>query len=442
MLKPKNKTVLESTIKELPTRSTQVNSTTRMPHIRNQHVNDKDLSKHSNSSASEEIDDFDMSDIGIPIKPKNPHKGKKPSTPDIGLDSSVPIEHTLPNGKKVKLNLTVMTEYDQSASQFNAMEEGPDKDAIRRLNSKDIDRASLGYINNESGNIDPDFYGHEQGTKLSKDFFKDFGVDEFMQSLNFGEGAEFNLSFNTKASSEGDSFMFTLQFVREHDPAAIDADIERIQNKSFVKKEGMLFMSMKADKERNSLNTFLDLIRASGPDITREIGTKTQANIMKNSKLQAQRQGIDNVHVGLDAGLTTGPYLWPECGYLVDESNRSAYLFHIKERAANINKDYPMYSTEHYEAMQEMPEIQDLNQKFMETGDVQHIKKRMAVEHRETPGIKNDYPDVNEYYKDHLKDMCFPAHFDFSVDDTPRTNVHLSKLNDRHLKAFNKPLSI
>ena len=48
--------------------------------------------------------------------------------------------------------------------------------------------------------------------------------------------------------------------------------------------------------------------------------------------------------------------------------------------------------------------------------------------------------NAKEWFKKGLNDMMVMSHFSFSIDDTPETNIHLKKLNDRHIKVFGKPM--
>lgn len=420
MLLPKNR-VEESTIKSLPTQPTIVASTTRTPHVRNQHVNNlKDINKIQNKAKEESSSIHSSSnyyDIDYSDPPPIPEK-KGELTPARKRTS---VQHTTENGTRVTLNIAL--DINQ-----NDIRRSKDPVANAQTAQKLINDTMLGYVKADGVFKNNKFQA--ENIKLSKDFMKDMGMDVVLD----GVGKEYNeydldISVNKSPLEFDGGFFFRLT------PSNIRPG-EEVKHSVF----------MNADRENGNLQAYIDYIVLKGKDPNnRDVGTALQAHKMNSYKEIAKKQGLTDVQTQMVAGLDTGAYLWPKCGYLVDQTDTEETIMMFENKIASVLHEKGIRTKEENLKVkkQNAALIQPLHDKFTEEGDMSYLEQRLKIEWDNTPAIREHElwkeEGFSSFYKTIAANLSFAAYFNFSVYDTIDTNEHMHKLNQRHMKSFGKP---
>lgn len=396
-LRPKIKKdkVLESTIKSLPTKSTQVSSVQRMPHIRNQHVN---LNKEQPKDKHKAVD----------TTPEAQQYTITPPNMKMNIDSKSFVFHryTTPKGTEVNLDMRAYTP-EIDAGMLRAVDKAGGLDKVLDQHVKEV---GLDYFSARSfgAGTEKGQYGFSE-IKMSPDFMKDMGFDHIFDAAGKNSSFQLNVGFND------DRMRYSLTM----DKATATKEV------NYMGEVGRV---------GENLNTYASMCEIEGSEI-KDQGTGTAVHIQQQKTFMkmVDKFGLDKHVSKLDAGLATGGYIWPECGYTVDKDDRVS-LLSLFEDSLQFERKVNMHGPT---SPDNVKQVRRQYLEFMGTGDTDCLKRRINIDY---PEGSTDVPhgSVEELYKSIMGGQSFGASMVVNKGDTPHTNLHLKKANARSIKKFGK----
>lgn len=197
------------------------------------------------------------------------------------------------------------------------------------------------------------------------------------------------------------------------------------------------------DNEDSRLDVHTAYTRIETDNPIKGAGVKIQADTTVGARNVAKKMGLNNVHMDLEAALTTGTYLWNTMGYDVSKNSREGYLkalkvgidLHIKNNT-HSEKEYQDAITKHKTAIATNTKL------FRETGRTQHLIDNASILYNEIPGVQKAFKNHEEWYKNTISrtGAMFACEMNFNVNDTLESNDHLRRLNAKHIETFGKPM--
>lgn len=397
--------VQESSIKRLPTKLTPVASIKRTPHVRNQHVSDAIVPKSKSTGAATDIN----RKYDIALSPQG----------------TAEVPYKTANGTEVKLHVKVLN-INSIGKELKGMpfdsrvDEGIDK----------LHSSSLGFVSSDVKPSNSNGVSFDN-TKLSSDIFKKTGIDAVFDN-RAGDKSTYDvqLAVNNKLTNSianKDTAQGMRLTVRQEYNESLSGDASN--GKKLMPLDYELHINEKRDTQSMVGSLFYSPESHNMQQNVSEL-TGMHKAIMGTMHSEAVSRGLEgsvlNVHsLNFHAAVRSG--------FVVAEKDRTSMSRDFEAKLNIVLNKGRMRSiaTSGKSNRENKGLINTYHEKFMQDGDVSHLRDRIDMECANLPHLK-DRPDQNTdtIFDDTIDSMSqFKTVSHIKVGDTIETNVNMRKLS-------------